>query len=114
MTAQAALAAAGRGTRAWRSVAMTQAGAAEPDFHELAGELLDTVRALELVAAVLLRQVHGYGDGLVFCDDEGQDPTDRLIAVAASLADLHCALGRADRAASGLWSQVGHIAVEVL
>lgn len=113
MTARAAVAAAGRGTRAWRSVVVTQAAADEPGFHDLAGEVLDTVRALELVVGVLLRQVHAYGDGLVFCDDEGQNPTERLIAVAACLADLHCALGRADRAASGLWSQVGHIAVEV-
>jgi hypothetical protein len=33
--------------------------------------------------------------------------------VAAHLADLRCALDRADRAANGVWSQVGHIAVEV-
>jgi hypothetical protein len=88
-------------------------GATAPEqtgFHAVAGELADTVRALELVAGVLLRHVHSHGNELLLGDDECLDPTDRLIAVAACLADLHCALGRADRAASAVWSQVEHIA----
>jgi hypothetical protein len=61
MTARAALAAAERGTKAWRSVVATQGTAIpdEPDFHSLTGEVIDTLRALQLVAGQLLRQVHG-------------------------------------------------------
>lgn len=79
----------------------------QPGFEYLAGELADTVRALELVAGVLLRQVHASGEELLH--DDGTDRTERLITVAACLADLHCALGRADRVAGVLWSEVAHL-----
>jgi hypothetical protein len=46
-------------------------------------------------------------------DDEGGDPAERLVAVAAQLSDLQCALVRADRMASGVCAEVEHLTIEV-
>jgi hypothetical protein len=116
VNARAVVAQAKSGARAWRSVIAAQRVATpdHDDVNALADELVDTLRALELVSGVLLRRVHGYDQALRLSDDEGQDPAQRLVAAAAFLADLTSALDRADRAASGFSSQIAHIAVEVL
>jgi hypothetical protein len=115
MTARVALAAAERGTKAWRTVVATQGTAIpdEPDFQPLTNEIVETLRALQLVAGQLLRQVHGYGITVRVLDDEDSDPAKRLVAVAAQLSDLHCALVRADRMASGVCAEVEHLTIEV-
>jgi hypothetical protein len=112
MSPRAALAAAERGAKAWRTVVAAQ-GANVPEqhgFHVLAGELVDTVRALDLVAGVLLKQVHSHGDQLVADDKKS---IERLVSMAGLLADLHAALDRAGAAASGFCTQLGPIADEV-
>lgn len=103
-----------RAAQAWRAAVHEQLGA-EPDhgdFYAIAGELVDTLRSLESLAAVLARQVAGYGEGRVLRDDEGGDPAARLVDAAWQVRALVAHLGVAEWTANRFWSEIGRVAVE--
>jgi hypothetical protein len=103
------------GARAWRQVVHTQQSAVPDhgDFYGLAGEMVDTLRALESLADLLDRQVAGYGQNRLLRDDEGLDPALRITQASDLACRVRELLGGAERAANQFWSAVGHIAVEV-
>lgn len=107
---------AATGGRAWRSVVHAQR-AAEPDhidFYALACEAVDTLRSLASLAALLTYQIATYDRGRTLRDDEaGHDPIERLAIASSWAAQLRRDLDAAERSANQLWSEVGHIAVEV-
>jgi hypothetical protein len=103
-----------RGAQAWRAVVHEQ-GSSTPDhgaFYALAGELVDTLRAVESLVGLLTRQVATYGEGRVLRDDTGGDPAVRLLASAGDLDSIRVLVAGAERSANRFWSQIGHIAVE--
>ncbi|MDN5851363.1 MAG: hypothetical protein L0K86_00705 [Actinomycetia bacterium] len=103
------------GADAWRCVVHDQGAATADhgDWYAITGETVDTLRCLISLAGVLARQVAGYGTGRVLRDDAGADPAERLAIASSVAAQLRADLDRAERAANRLWSQIGHIAVEV-
>ena len=104
------------GAAAWRTVARAQRVAApdHADFYAVAGELVETLHALQDVASVLRRQVAGYGEGRRVYDDSATvDPALRLATAADRLELLRVALDPACEHANAFWSQIGHIGVEV-
>lgn len=116
----AAVRAAEVGAQAWRQVVHEQGSAApdHSDFYELAAHLVDTLRALNAVAAVLAGQVEGYADGLgagrqVYDDSRVVDPRQRLATAARHARDLAQAAAQAEMDANAFWSAISHIGVEV-
>ncbi len=111
----AALRRADAGVAAWLGVVHAQQGAASDhgDFYELAGYVVETLRALEALAGVLVGQVAGYGHGRVVRDDEGLDPGLRLALAVGHLTAARASLDGALVGAHGFWSEIGHIGVEV-
>lgn len=108
-----ALVAAEAGAGEWRAAVVAQ-GSAAPDhseFYELAGHLVDTLRALDALCAVLGPQVAGYAAGRAVSDDEGGDPHARLRPAALHLAVARQHVGDAERATSEFWSAISHIGV---
>jgi hypothetical protein len=104
-----------KGAQQWRAAAVVQRSA-EPDhaeFYALAGELVDTLRAIEALGGVPARQVDGYGAGRRLYDDEGGDPRARLRTAGSHLAELRRLAAAAERAANDFWSAISHIAVEL-
>lgn len=101
------------GTEAWCEAVRAQLAAApdHADFYALAGEMVQTLRALDSLAGVVVRQVMGYGAGRAIYDDEGNNPAHRLRSAALALAEVRDGLGRAERAANQFWSAIGHIGV---
>jgi hypothetical protein len=110
-----AVAAAEAASQAWRASVLVQrtAPAEHSDFYALAGELVDTLRALSNLAGVLAAQVAGYGHGRVLRDDADADPAVRLADAAPLLALVQRDLDRAERAANQFWSEISHIGTEV-
>ena len=103
-----------RASSLWRLAVLGQQEAA-PDhceFYALAGELVATLRALEALAAVLARQVAGYGRGRVLRDDAGLAPGVRLADAVVLLGYSGKSLAQAQAAANEFWSAIGHVAVE--
>jgi hypothetical protein len=112
----AAVANAEAGAQAWRTAVHAQQTATgdHADFYALAGEIVDTLRAMETLTAVVLRsQVAAYGQGRALYDDEGADPAVRLAKAAAQVAATGQHLTDAQRSANRFWSAIGHIGVEV-
>ncbi|WP_246633824.1 hypothetical protein [Pseudonocardia nigra] len=107
------------GAAAWRGVVHAQQ-AATPDhgeFYELAGFMVETLRALEALAGVLSRQATGYADGLsvgrvVYDDTRAVDPRIRLETARMELSSLVQSAAWADGYANQFWSAIGHIGVE--
>jgi hypothetical protein len=99
------------GAQAWRAVVHAQQSAApdHADFYALAGHVVETLRALDGLAGVLVRQTAGYGAGREVYDDEGANPAHRLRSAVLALAEARQELATADRAANRFWSAVGHI-----
>ncbi|WP_239028567.1 hypothetical protein [Pseudonocardia acidicola] len=111
-----AVARARDGAEAWTDVVRYQRGAVpdHTDLYALAGELVQTLYALQDLAVVLRGQVAGYAAGRAVYDDCHQvDPARRLAEAAGLLALTRDALGVAGQRASGFWSAIGHIGVEV-
>jgi hypothetical protein len=92
------------GAAAWRDVVHVQTSA-EPDhadFYALAGEMVDTLSAIESLAGVLTRQVARYGDGRAIYDDTRTvDPRERLMTAADELRSVRDAAHIAQRAPTG-------------
>ena len=99
------------GSRAWRAVVEAQTSAAPDhgDFYALAGDLVETLRALDTVAGVLASQATSYGASRQVYDDEDANPAHRLRAAVLALAETRHGLARAERAANQFWSAIGHI-----
>lgn len=111
------------GAKAWRAVVHAQLAATpnHADLYSLAGDLVDTLAAVEALAQVLHRQVTGYAatlvDGFTVYDDsrDGTRPvgaTDRLEAAGLLLDDLTVVVATAGRHTNEFWSAIGHIGVE--
>jgi hypothetical protein len=104
------------GADAWSDVARYQRGA-DPDhsdFYAIAGEMVQTLVALQGTADVLRRQVESYAEGRAVYDDSGQvKPRLRLAEAAGCLLLTRDALGAAAKRANAFWSAIGHIGVEV-
>lgn len=81
------------------------------DFHDLSEHVIGTLRALDALACVLLRQVIGYGDGRDVYDDAGAVPHYRLRSAGLALAELRQHTAEAERAADRFGSAIGHIGV---
>ena len=75
----------------------------------LAADLVDTMRALDGLLGVLVRQVAGYADGRELYDDADADPLERLQDSERHLTVARQRLAEAERAANGFWSAIGHI-----
>jgi len=104
-----------KGAEQWRAAVVAQQSA-EPDhaeFYALAGELVETLRAIEALAGVLSHQVNGYAAGRRLYDDAGGDPRARLRTAGLHLAELRGHAAAGERAANGFWSAISHIGVEV-
>ncbi|MGD9525318.1 hypothetical protein [Pseudonocardia sp.] len=105
-----------RGAQAWRAAEMAQRMTApdHSDFYALAGELVDTLRAVEALAAVLAQQVAGYAAGRPVYDDSGViEPRTRLRAGVLALAELRHGVAEGERAVNAFWNAISHIGVEV-
>jgi len=103
-----------KGAQQWRAAARVQQSA-EPDhseFYALAGELVDTLRAIEALAGVLVRQVNGYADGRRLYDDQGADPPARLRTAGLHAAELRQHAAAGERAANEFWSAISHIGLD--
>ncbi|MDN5861564.1 MAG: hypothetical protein L0H84_23425, partial [Pseudonocardia sp.] len=72
-----------------------------------------TLRCLSSMTGVLSQQIAGYGRGRVLRDDAGRDPAERLSECVRRAEQLRSHVDTAERAANDLWSQIGHIAVEI-
>jgi hypothetical protein len=115
----AAVRSAAAGAEAWQQAARGQRTVA-PDhrhFYDLAGHLVDTLRAINSLAVVLAGQVEGYADevgvGLAVYDDSRViDPRDRLVTAALQLRHLAQSAAEADMTANAFWSAISHIGVE--
>jgi hypothetical protein len=113
---QPALRHAEAGAEAWRAAARDQlrAAADHADFYALAGEAVTTLHALDDLLRVVREQVASYAHGRPVYDDSGQvAAVDRLEQAAAAIDATRGALERAEWAANGFWSAIGHIGVEV-
>jgi hypothetical protein len=108
------VASAERASCLWRRAVLGQQEATSDhaEFYALAGELVATVRALDALAAVLSRQVAGYGRGRTLRDDEGLPPGARLADAVVLLGWVRKSLSQAEDGASRFWSAIGHIGVE--
>lgn len=107
---------AARGAAAWRSVVHAQRAADvdHADFYALACEAVQTLRCLSSLAALLTSQIAGYARGRVLRDDEaGHDPAERIAIASSWAAQLQRDLDQAELSANRMWSEVGHVAVEV-
>jgi hypothetical protein len=103
------------GTAAWQATAGTQSWASSrhEDFYVLAGEITQTLYALDDVAATLARQTESYGIGREIYDDtRTANPYARLATAVEHLEQLRGHLHAAQREANGYWSAIGHIGVE--
>lgn len=99
------------GAVAWRAVVHAQQSATpnHADLYALAGDLVDTLRALNVVAGLLARQTAGYATGREVNDDEGANPAHRLRAAVLALAETRHGIALAERGANQFWSAIGHI-----
>ena len=99
------------GAAAWRAAVDYQLAATpdHADFYALAGDLVETLRALDTVAGVLASQATSYGASRQVYDDEDANPAHRLRAAVLALAETRHGLARAERAANQFWSAIGHI-----
>jgi hypothetical protein len=106
--------AAEAGAERWRAALVEQRHAPpdHADFYALAGEVVQTLRALEGFARLLADQVLAYGAGRRLYDDEGGDPADRLADATADLTALRDHVDAAERDADAFWSAIGHIGEE--
>jgi hypothetical protein len=104
---------AGQGAEAWREAVHAQLDAApdHADFYALAADLAATLRSLDTLSGLLVRQVADYGVGREVYDDEGANPAHRLRAAVLALAETRHGLAGAERAANRFWSAIGHIGV---
>lgn len=103
-----------KGAQQWRAATVVQRSA-EPDhaeFYALAGELVDTLRAIEQLAGVLMRQVNDYGAGRRLYDDQCANPRARLRAAGLRLAELRQHAAAAEQAANEFWSAISHIGLD--
>jgi hypothetical protein len=109
-----AVVAAESGAEQWRAAVVEQRRAPldHADFYAHAGEVVQTLRALEELARLLAQQVLGYQVGRRLYDDEGGDPADRLADAAADLAALRDHVDAAERDANAFWSAIGHVGEE--
>jgi hypothetical protein len=108
-----AVLAARAGTAGWRVAAVAQQ-AAVPDHTEIAmvaGQLVDTLRALTGLCGVLAVQVSGYSVGRNLYDDDGADPHVRLADAADLAAVLARDLDRVERVANRFWSHISHLGI---
>jgi hypothetical protein len=107
---------ADRAAAGWRSVAHIQPATISDhsDLYAITGEIVETLWCLESVAGVLGQQIAGYGESHILRDDElGRDPAERVASAADYARQLAAAIARAERIANLLWSEIGHVAVEV-
>jgi hypothetical protein len=88
-------------------------GAGALRVHDLAAELVATLRTLEDLAETLARQTAGYGTGRRLRGDAGGDPTARLCRAMAEASCLRINLAAAVRDGERFWSAVGHIGLEL-
>lgn len=104
---------AATGAQAWRAAVHAQQ-AAEPghaDFDALAGDLVDTLRSLDTLVAVLTRQTGTYGIGREVYDDENANPAHRLRSAVLALVQARHEMSEAERSANRFFSAIGHIGV---
>jgi hypothetical protein len=104
---------AATGAQAWRAAVHAQQ-ATEPvhaDFYALAGDLVDTLRSLDALVAVLTRQAGTYGTGREVYDDENANPAHRLRSAVLALVQVRHELSEAERSANRFFSAIGHIGV---
>jgi hypothetical protein len=102
-----------KGATAWQAAADYQAGAA-PDhaaFYALAGDLVDTLRALSAITWTLAIHTGRYDQGREVYDDENANPAHRLRAAVIALEEARRRIAQAERAANHYWSAIGHIGV---
>src|SRR5690242_9888143 len=72
------------------------------DIYAIAGELVATLTAVNDLAAVLARQISGYGDGRALYDDTYQvDPVERLAEAVRQLRSAQTDIRDAGAAATG-------------
>ncbi len=103
------------GTEAWRTAARHQirAAADHADFYALAGAAVITLHALDDLFGILGTQLAEYATGRPVYDDTGEiDPVERLRQARAEIEATRHGLRRAERAANGFWSAIGHIGIE--
>lgn len=111
-----AVASAEAGEQAWADAVRFQRWAApdHADFYALAAAVVPTLYGLEDLANVLRQQVSRYAEGRRVYDDTREvDPAVRLADAAERLALMRDALATAHDHASGFWSAISHIGVEV-
>ena len=104
------------GALAWRAVVHAQqaATADHADCYAMAGEVVDTLRSLDALTALLARHCADYppaGAGGEVYDDEGANPAHRLRCAVLALAETRHGLAAAERAANRFWSAIGHIGI---
>jgi hypothetical protein len=107
------------GSRAWRRVVHVQRSSCpdHSDFYALAGEMVDTLRALDSLTGLLARQTADYpacvtrAGGQLY-DDENANPVHRLRSAVLALAETRQALSGAERAANRYWSAISHIGID--
>jgi hypothetical protein len=110
-----ALAQAETGAEAWRTAVRHQlrAPGVHADFYALAGAAVLTLHALDDLFRILDTQVAGYATGRPVYDDTGEiHPVERLHQARAEIDATRHGLHRAERAANGFWSAIGHIGIE--
>ena len=83
------------------------------DLHDLAGELVTTLQALEGLTSALARHTEAYAERGDLRDDEDADPTARLELGVAEVREVGRLLGTALRPANAFWSAVGHIGLQL-
>jgi hypothetical protein len=111
----AALAQAEIGADAWRAPVRHQlrAPADHTDYYAPAGTAVLTLHALDDLSGILGTQVAEYATGRRVYDDTGEiDPLERLRQARAEIDATRDALHRAEHAANGFWSAIGHIGIE--
>src|SRR5947199_6172668 len=100
---------AARGAVSWRSAVHAQAPATpeHSDWYSITGEMVDTLRSLSSLTAVLAQQIAGYGRGRVLRDDDPTvEPAERLANSVRRAEWLRAHLDIAERSANDLWSHI--------
>ena len=107
------------GAQAWRAVVHAQGSATadHSDFYALAGELVNTLAAVESLARLLAGQVARYGEGQpdgqrVYDGSRTFDPGVRLHDAALDLGHLAATAAHARGDADRFWQAISHIGVE--
>lgn len=106
------------GSLAWQRVVHTQrlSHPDHADFYALAGELVDTLRALDALAGLLAGQTADYPGTVTAAgghvdDDEWAPAGHRIRSAVLALAETRQALSAAERAAGTYWSAISHVRI---